>query len=241
MTTTTQSPRPAKRDFAETQWSLIRAAAGGPKSPVALAAMETLCETYWSPIYVYLRGRGHSEHDAEDLTQKFLIQIIKDEHTFSAANKAKGKFRSYLLGALNHFLDDDWDRSRAKKRGADETILSLEDAELKYVEVASQDATPEEAYDDRWRLTVLNEALKQLEEEFRADGKTEQFEILKPYLEPGKPREELARKLNVSIGTAAVMAHRFREQYKEAVRAVLAHTVTDEEELEDELRYLFGG
>ena len=145
MTTTTEARRRAKQDFTETQWSLVKAAAD-QTCPTAAAALETLCERYWLPIYVYLRRRGFSEEDAKDLTQGFFAEII-DRNTFANANKAKGKFRAYLMGTLNNFLGNDWDRAHAKKRGSGETILSLEEAEAKYCEIADPGLTPEKAFD----------------------------------------------------------------------------------------------
>lgn len=240
MTTTTQSRRPAKRDFAETQWSLVRAAAD-ESCPKAAAALATLCERYWPPIFVYVWRRGLSREDAKDLTQAFFEEILRKK-TFANANEAKGKFRAYLMGALHNFMANDWHKARARKRGSEETILSLEEAAARYCEVADPGLTPEKAFDYHWWLILLDEGLKRLEEKYKARGKERLFLVIKPYLTAefdATARERVARELETSLNAAEALVYRIRQQYAACVRAELAHTVTDEEELKQELHDLF--
>src|SRR5687767_9209440 len=169
-----------RTDFTETKWSVV-AAAGDGASPRAEAALEELCETYWFPIYVYVRRRGYSAHDAKDLTQGFFEGILS-ANSVARADKGKGRFRSYLLGALNHFLHDEWDKRQTQKRGGGRMIQSLEEAEEKYAQVPATDTAPEKAFDRRWGLILLEQGLKRMQEEFRGSKKERQFNLLKGFL-----------------------------------------------------------
>ena len=228
-------------NFTETRWSVVRAAAENT-SPGAAAALETLCNTYWLPIYVYVRRRGYSAHDAQDLTQDFFAHIVRD-NSFARADRGKGKFRSYLLGALNHFLADDWDKKSAKKRGGGQTIWSLEAAEEKYLQIPGADVSPEKAFDHRWGLILLEQGIRRLQEEFKAAKKEMQFELLKEFLtDESAPRgyDAVARKLSLSPNRVAVTVYRMRQRFRELLRAELAQTVLTQADLDEELRHLFG-
>ncbi len=239
-----QSERDARQpqEFAETQWSLV-IAAGGQTSPKAAIALETLCARYWYPLYLYVRRRGYSAHDAQDLTQEFFSRLLKN-NCFARADRERGKFRSYLLGALNHFLADDWDKAHAQKRGSGQKLLFLDDAiaERTYLQEAASDLTPEKAYDKRWALTLLTQALKRLREELRASGKAGQFDVLKNFLtsEPDDGEyAKVAKQLGMSTKSVAVAVHRLRGRFRTFLREELAHTVSDPKQVDEELRYLF--
>lgn len=239
------SPKRGREQFAETRWSIVLTAGRG-SSPHADAALETLCQTYWYPIYAYIRRRGYAPVDAEDSTQEFFLRVIRD-HSFARADRAKGRFRGYLLAAVNHFLADAWDRSQTLKRGGGEKILSLEQEgqegpEQRYLQELASDATPEKLYDQRWAAILLEQGLKRLRAEFRAAGQEQRFERLKPFLTEDAPPgvyDELAAELGVHTGSVAVIIHRFRQRYGRAVRAELAETVSDPAQFDLELRHLF--
>jgi len=234
-----QESRP-RTDFTETQWSLI-AAAGDQSSPRAAAALDALCEAYWLPVYAYVRRRGYSAHDAEDMTQGFFKRLIED-NSFARADREKGKFRSYLLGGINHFLADEYDKKLTIKRGGQHVIQSLEQAEEKYNQVASSDTTPEKAFDRRFGLVLLERAVKRLHDEVRASKKEPSFRLLKKFLtnepNPGD-YEKVARKLVVPLDRVPVLVFRLRKEFSQAVRAELAQTVSRKADLEEELRHLF--
>jgi RNA polymerase sigma factor (sigma-70 family) len=214
--------------------------AGDKASPAAAAALETLCKTYWLPIYAFVRRRGYSQHDAQDLTQDFFARIISD-NSFGRASRDKGKFRSYLLGALNHFLADEWDKMHAIKRGGGQKLWSLDAAEEKYAQVPASDLTPEKVFDYRWGLILLEQGLKRLQQEMRAAKKERVFSVLKPFLtgEPADGYAAPARELGVSSNRVAVMVFRLRQRFRELVRTEMAQTVCNQADLNEELRELF--
>jgi RNA polymerase sigma-70 factor (ECF subfamily) len=230
--------------FATTHWSVVLRA-GEADSAEGHRALEELCRTYWFPVYAEIRRRGHAEHDAQDLTQEFFACLLRRE-SFAAATPAKGRFRSYLLGAPDYFLSDARARDRAAKRGGSRRILSFDelDAEAWYrAEPAAQD-TPAKAFDRRWLVAVLAAGLRALEAEQAAAGKAATFARLKPFLavetDAGDYRQ-VAAELGLKTGTVAVAVHRLRQRYQEIIRAAVRQTLLDPEELEAELRHLFGG
>ena len=227
-------------NFTETRWSVISAAAE-TTSPQQAVALETLCNTYWFPIYLYVRRRGYLAHDAQDLTQDFFARIVSD-NSFARADRSKGKFRSYLLGALNHFLADEWDKKLAKKRGGGQIVWSLEEAEEKYSQIPASNANPEKAFDHRWGLILLEQAVRRLHEESRGTKQEMQFALLKDFLTndpaPGG-YEAAARKLCVDSNRIAVIVYRMRRRFRELLRAELAQTVSSQADLDEELRHLF--
>src|ERR1051325_1512870 len=169
-----------RQQFTETRWSVVLAA-GKETSPQATAALEILCKTYWYPIYSHVRRRGYAPPDAQDLTQEFLARVLRN-HSFARADREKGKFRTFLLAAVNHFLADEWDKSRTQKRGGGETPLSLDDEgfEAKYGREIACELSPERLYDQQWATILLELGIKRLQEEFNAAGKSRRFEVLKP-------------------------------------------------------------
>ena len=228
--------------FPVTHWSVVLSA-GIPDSPQAAAALDTLCRAYWYPLYAYVRRRGYAVEDAKDLTQAFLARLSQRD-AFAHANPSKGKFRSFLLVALNHFLTDKWRLAHAAKRGGGRNLISLDEAaaEGRYRQEPVTNQTPETIYERRWALTLLDHALHRLEQEWVAAGKGRQFELLGDFLMNEAPHPECAAagaQLGMSAGAVAVAVHRLRERYRELVRAEIAHTVESPAEVEDEIRWLF--
>ena len=217
--------------------------AGQADSQQAASALEKLCQTYWLPLYGYIRRRGHSPHDAQDLTQGFFVRLLR-MNSFVGLSREKGKFRTFLLAALNHFLADQRDHDRAEKRGGGQLVISLneEETEQRYLQVPSADLTPEKAFDRRWALTVLDEALGRLRHEYATSGKAEIFQHLSGFLSDEASAgdyDTLATKLGMSPGAVGVAVHRLRQRYRECVRLQLAQTVASPEDLGEEINYLF--
>src|SRR5262245_35057109 len=168
--------------FTTTHWSVVMLA-GDAASPQATAALETLCQTYWLPLYSYIRRQGYGPHDAQDLAQGFFARLLR-MNSLASVGSQKGKFRTFLLAALNHFLSDERDHARAEKRGGGKNLISLDEsrAEERYLEVPAPDLTPEKLYDRRWALTVMEQALGRLRKEYGATGKAAVFEQLSGFL-----------------------------------------------------------
>lgn len=227
--------------FATTHWSLILAAGRSP-TPRSAAALETLCETYWPPRYAYARRKGHSAEDAEDLVQGLFALLLEREDLQHVAPE-RGKFRSFLLASLNHYISNERDRARAKKRGGDRLILSL-DAQREeegYLQEPADNLTPEKVFERRWALTLLERAFARLRDEHEVKGKSEFFDSIQPYLvasEDRAPYKEAAEKLGMSEGSLKVAIHRMRRRFRDALRDEVAQTVTNEKEIEEEIRYL---
>ena len=227
--------------FATTHWSVVMLA--GADSAGALEALEKLCRTYWLPLYSYVRRRGYSSYDAQDLTQGFFVRLLR-LRSFSGVSRDKWKFRTFLLAALNHFLSDERDRARAEKRGGRQAIILIDanEAEQRYLQGANLEAEPDKAFDRRWALTVLEEALARLQDEYVASGRAEIFEHLLVYVSseasPGD-YDTLAPRLGMSASAMAVAVHRLRQRYRECIRLELAQTVASPQDLEEEMKYLF--
>jgi DNA-directed RNA polymerase specialized sigma24 family protein len=227
------------RCFLTTRWSVIRAAQR-LESPQARLALDELCGVYWRPLHDYIRRRGYNEDDAKDLTQEFFLRLSSPEF-LSSVSCDKGKFRSFLLASLNHFLANDWHRAHAQKRGGHAEHLSLDTAVLDGPGAgeAAEAGAPAEIFDRRWAITILERALAALREEFAAAGKVAQFNALKPCLtEVSEDYEQVAAQLAMKPGAVAVAVHRLRKRYRELVRGEVAQTVESEAELESEMSYL---
>ncbi|MBX3746094.1 MAG: sigma-70 family RNA polymerase sigma factor [Verrucomicrobiae bacterium] len=216
-------------------------AAGRSDSTRAREALANLCQTYWRPLYAYIRRRGYSPHDAEDLTQAFFARLL-GRHDVAAVSPERGRFRSYLLGATNHFLADEWDKARARKRGGGKVIsLDSAAAEAAYAQTPVDAVTPETLYDRRWAITVLEEAHQRLRREQEREGKVGQFDRLRFALAGERsalPYAELARELDMTEGAVKVAVHRLRRRYRAVLRELVAETVATPDEVEDELRHL---
>ena len=227
--------------FATTHWSVV-VEAGQNESPKASEAMARLCETYWYPLYAYVRRKGYPAHDAQDLTQEFFARLLSRNYV-TGADRRKGKFRSFLLGALEHFLAREWRRSHAEKRGGGRAPFSLDEmgAENRYLLEPSHELTPAKLFDRRWATTLLEQAMARLKEECLAEGKSALFEKVKPLLSGDSADlsyAEMARSLDMSEGALKVAVHRLRQRYGELVRAEIEQTVVSPEDVEQEMRYL---
>jgi len=229
--------------FATTHWSVVMAAGKGD-SPQAADALEKLCCTYWYPLYAFVRRQGHEAHDAEDLTQEFFARFLAKEY-FGRADPALGRFRSFLLACLKNFLAEQQRQARRLKRGGGQTILSWDSqtAEERYRLEPADPVTPEQVYDRRWALTLLETVLARLADEQSAASKQRVFTQLKEYLW-GEARQtgyaETAARLGMTEGAVKVAVHRLRRRLRDLLREEVAHTVAIGEEIDEELRHLIG-
>ena len=227
--------------FATTRWSEVLAAgqAGSAHSHEALAR---LCETYWYPLYAFLRRRGLSPEDAQDSTQEFFARLLAG-HWLKDADRAKGRFRTFLLTALTRFLANEWDRARAQKRGGGKVAVPLDTqvAETCYQSDTRLGMSPDCLYDRQWAMTLLERALGRLEAEQKRLGKSSEFVVLSPALalERGDiPYANLAAQLGVSEAAARMAVHRLRKQFRLVFREEIAQTVAEPAEVEAEIRHL---
>jgi RNA polymerase sigma factor (sigma-70 family) len=238
---------PAHGDrFATTHWSMVvsagehRGGAGVGHSPEASRSLAMLCENYWFPLYAFVRRAGYSAEDAQDLTQEFFVRLLTKNY-LSIADRKRGRFRSFLLGAMKHFLANQERRQAAQKRGGHQPMLSLDfhSGESRYKQIEPVDnLTPERLYEKRWALTLLELVLSRLREEFHASGKLDLFDTLKQFLVGGavKPAYlEVAEELGMSEGAVKVAVHRMRRRYRKLLKEEIAQTIVGPEALEDEL------
>jgi RNA polymerase sigma-70 factor (ECF subfamily) len=217
-------------------------AARGERSPSTDEALATLFEIYSYPLYAFLRNRGHTREDAEDLTQAFFAQLL-EKGTLRHADSDRGKFRAFLLTALKNFAANEHDRQMAYKRNPGTPVLSLEveTAEGRFQIEPPTDETPEKVFDRRWALTLLNRAVVRLREEWTRQGKAQQFELLKAYITGESTRggyKEIAQTLGTSEGAVRASVVRLRARFGQLVREEIAHTVSDPADIDDEIRYL---
>jgi RNA polymerase sigma factor (sigma-70 family) len=229
------------RDFRTTHWSIVLAA-GHETSPRRAEALESLCRTYWPAIYAFVRRRGYDEHTAKDLTQAFFERVLEKNY-FGDANAQRGKFRTFLLTSLNHFLANEWDKSQRQKRGGGCTVLSLDDdsAEERYL-LAATSMNPETVFDRRWAETVLQSVLSRLRQEFDRDSKAGRFDVLKGFLIGGHSTPSygaVATQLGMSEVSARSAVSRLRHRFRDLMRDEIAHTVGCAEDVDSEIRYLF--
>lgn len=235
-----QPTEPAR--FEQTQWSLVLAAGAGEGSGAEFALAE-LCRTYWYPLYAFVRRRGTDHHDAEDLTQAFFGKLLEKNY-LGDASRERGRFRTFLLASLKHFLANEWDRRQARKRGGGFVFVPLDaGAAGRFEAEAGQVAvgTAEEFFDRRWAGTVLERAMAELKASYHRDGRGEVFEALKPCLTEGAGavrQTEVACVLGMEENAVNVAAHRLRQRYRKALRAEIARTVVDEGEVEEEFQHL---
>lgn len=233
---------PGAGRFRVTHWSVVLAA-GRSESTHAQAALEQLCANYWHPIYFYVRRQGHSPADAQDLTQEFFARLLA-RNDLAAVDRSKGRFRSFLLASLKHFLANEWDKAKAQKRGGGQLPLSIDasTAESSYAFEPAENITPDKLYERRWALALLGQVMSQLKAEYARQEKAEVFDALKGTL-TGERRTagyaEIAERFGTSAGAIKVAVHRLRRRYRELLRAEIAHTVSGPEEIEEEIRALF--
>ena len=227
--------------FATTRWSVVLAAQGEPATE-ARRALETLCRAYWYPLYAYMRRLGQAPHDAEDLTQEFFARLLEKDWLL-AADPEKGRFRTFLLVALKRFMAKEWHRSIAQKRGGAQTHLPLDttDAERRYAGEPVAAWAADDIYERRWAMTLLDQALEQLTTEYARAGKAAEFERLKRWLSADRgqiPYGELAAELGHSEDAVRVAVHRLRKRFRQLFRDVIAGTLAEGEDMEEELRHL---
>ena len=227
--------------FATTRWSMV-VAAGGLESPAAQDALAALCQAYWPPLYAYARRRGHSREEAQDLAQEFFCRLLEKNYV-QRADKARGRFRSFLLTAFKHFMANEWDRARAKKRGGGAYIISYDfaTAEAHWLQEAADQDTPETSYEKQWALRVLDEALVRLRQAYQDAGKErllDRLEMCLTGIPPGMSHKELASSLGMSEGATRTAVHRLRKKYQATLRLTVAETLTDPGSVDDELRHL---
>jgi RNA polymerase sigma-70 factor (ECF subfamily) len=228
--------------FRETRWSIVLGA-GHPGTPEAREALATLCRIYWYPLYAYVRREGHSASDAQDLTQEFFTRLL-DKNYVGAADRTKGKFRSFLLASLRNFLANERRRALAQKRGGGRAVFSLDvsEGETRFAFEPAHELTAEKVYERRWALTLLERTVATLREEFARSDKLPLFEHLKVHLGgegSDVPYAPIAAALGMTEGAVKVAAHRLRLRCRELLRAEIAQTVAGPDEVDEELRDLF--
>lgn len=228
--------------FDDTNWSVVRRA-GQPELPQADAARANLCRTYWHPIYHYIRSFGHGHEDAQDLTQAFFARFLEKNYVRPAALE-KGKFRTYLLTMVKRFLADEWDHAHCQKRGGGLTPVSINagDTEIRARNEPVDPLSPDKLFDRAWVESLLEQALADLEQECSAAGKGKTFQELRAFVtcDSEVTYTEEARKLGLTVSNLKVTVHRLRQRLRELLRVEIAKTARTSEEVDEELRELYG-
>jgi RNA polymerase sigma factor (sigma-70 family) len=229
--------------FATTHWTVVLAA-GKHSTPQSDGALEELCRTYWFPLYAYVRRRGYTKEDAEDSVQAFFARFLAKNY-LAGLSAERGRFRAFLLASLKHFLINEWKKSQRLKRGSGEIALSLDwqTADTKFQVAATNEPSPDKAFDREWALALLAKVIERLQKECEADGKAKLFERLKIFLtadKTGTAQAEAAKALGMEEGTVRVAIHRLRKRYRELLRAEIAQTLADAADVDEEMRALFG-
>lgn len=227
--------------FATTQWSLVLAA-GGLGSAEAEAALERLCSLYWYPVFAFVRRRGYPTDEAEDLTQAFFTRLI-EKHDVATADRDRGRFRTFLLTACDHFLLNERDRALAIKRGGGRVMIPLDTAatEERYQRSLGHEETPEQLYDRQWCLTLLASVLDTVRDEYREAGSDSTFDRLRGFLtmdDTAGSHADAASDLQMTAGAVKVAVHRLRRRYRDTLLRIVAETVDSGEAVADEIRYL---
>ena len=230
--------------FQTTHWTMVLRAGETLSDSSAQKALSNFCEAYWPPLYAFVRHRGHASPEAQDLVQGFFAHVL-EQNTLSRADREKGKLRTFLLGSFQNFLFNEYDKARALKRGGGHQILSIDELlpEAEASMMQTMHLSDSAAYDLVWASNIVKRAWQQLESAFEAEGKTEWFEVLRPFVAGGGrtplSQEEAAAKLGVPIATLRTWLSRLRQRYREALRSEVAGTVSDPAEVEQELHYLY--
>jgi len=227
--------------FATTHWSVVLCA-GQAERAQARDALETLCRTYWYPLYAYLRRDGRTPEDAEDLTQGFFARLLEKNYLARVAQE-KGRFRSFLLGALKHFICDEHDKAKAQKRGGGVEIVSLDatTAEERYRLEPLDEQSADKIFERRWAMTVLEQAASRLHASYSTEGKTALYEELQVFLSGDKDAPAyaaIAARLGLRESAAKSAIHRLRQRQRDFIREEVAQTVSTVAEIDDEIRYL---
>jgi len=233
----------AQENFHTTHWSQVLAVREGEPGE-AERALAALCETYWTPLYVFLRRKGYDRGAAQDLTQGFFARLLAGS-CLQQADPARGRFRTYLLNALERFLTSEWRREHRQKRGGHQPAFTWDPEAIEAAGLIhpGESLAPERSYDRHWALALLNRVLDQLRTEYDRAGKTRFFEVLQPLLtgeDTGVRYRALGESLGITEAAVKVNVHRLRRRFGELLRTAVAETVTRAEDVEDELRHLLG-
>jgi RNA polymerase sigma factor (sigma-70 family) len=227
--------------FSTTHWSVVLQA-GQDDSLDTTAALDRLCQSYWYPLYVFVRRKGYSPPDAQDLTQEFFARFLEHKYV-GLADQSRGKFRTFLIRSLEHFLVNEWNKACAAKRGGSRPVISWDEqeAESRYLAEPAKDLAPDKVFEKRWAMSLLETALAHLEEEFSAAHKREIFAALKVCVwgeETSASYQQLGAQLGMAEGAVKGTVHRLRQRYRELLRAEVAQTVATSAEVDEELRHL---
>ncbi len=230
-----------RSEFQTTHWSLVLAAAINPTTE-SNTALATLCQTYWNPVYAFIRRSGYDPDQSQDLTQGFFALVLEKNY-LGEADRERGRFRSFLLTAVKHFLANEWDRANALKRGGGQVSVSIDSVEAGtwYAPAAVEEATPESIFERGWALSLLENVMAKLRAEFVAAEKAGQFDSLALFLnrESDDARyDTIAAEMGVSAGALRMSVHRMRRKYRDLLRAEIAQTVSTVAEIDDEIRFL---
>lgn len=239
---TSRSPS-SEAPFTDTHWSIVLSAAEPRNSARAKESLEKLCRAYWSPLYAFVRRQGESPHDAQDLTQSFFARLLEKDY-LKDVDRNKGRFRSFLLSALKHFLSNERDRKLAKKRGGGQVPIpiDLRSGETQYGFEPVHDLSPDKIFERRWAVALLERTMARLRGDYVAEGKLALFDELKATLTESRssePYAALAARLELSEAAVKMAVHRLRQRYRKALRAEVAETVAAPDQVEDELREVF--
>jgi RNA polymerase sigma factor (sigma-70 family) len=238
----TTAPSGSNAWFVTTHWSVVLSAQDSHGSH-SRQALESLCRTYWYPLYSFARRAGHSPTDAEDLTQGFFARLLEKDYLKAAAID-KGRFRTFLLVALKRYLANEWDRQHAQKRGGFTAIVPIDQdlAETRFASELTNHLSPDLLFDRQWAMTLLDRTMTQLQQEYSASGRSELFDCLRLCLakdESALPYTEIASRLKVTEASIKMAVHRLRSRYREILQHEIAQTVSTREEIEEEIRHLF--
>jgi RNA polymerase sigma factor (sigma-70 family) len=229
--------------FATTHWTVVLAA-GKRRTAQSEHALEQLCQTYWFPLYAYVRRHSRSREDAEDLTQAFFARLLEKNY-LGDVSAEKGRFRAFLLASLKHFLSNERDKIRAQKRGGNATHLSLDwkTADTQFQIASTSEPSPDKAFDREWAVALLERVIQRLQAESEAEGRGKQFATLKVFLTAGKgalPYSAAADALGINEAAARSAAHRLRKRYRQLLRDEISQTLADPAQVDEEMRALFG-
>jgi RNA polymerase sigma factor (sigma-70 family) len=229
--------------FRTTHWSVVLLSAQ-TQAPGSRTALADLCRLYWYPLYAFVRRRGYSPEDAQDLTQGFFLSLL-ERKSLRRVSPEKGKFRSFLLASLKNYLSDAFDRDNSAKRGGQIEFVALDfqDGEERYHDEQADDLSPEKVFDARWALILLSHAMGRLRKEYVSQDKTAIIDALQPFLDPTNSKrlpsyEDVADKLQVSLAGVKTLIHRLRRRYSEILREEVARTLTDTRAIDDEIHSL---
>jgi DNA-directed RNA polymerase specialized sigma24 family protein len=235
-----------RRDgFPTTRWSLVAAAAGSNAAQAHDQALCDLCEMYWYPLYAFVRRQGYEAEDAQDLTQGFFARVLEKDY-LRDFRPERARFRTFLLASIRHFMANERDFANAQKRGGGRVSVPLDlafaDAEQRYSVDAGHNLTPEKIFEKQWALALVERTQMLLEQECERAGKEKQFTLLKPFVNDDDlaPYRQIALDLETSEGAVKVAVHRLRRRFREILRDEIAQTVSGPEQVDEEIRFLFG-